>query len=47
MVRLDTQQVYDYDSIIQAKLVPGIRPVLLGKLVKNASGEYEIVKRAL
>lgn len=47
MVRLDTQQVYDYDSIIQAKLIPGIRPVLLGKLVKNDSGEYEIVKRVL
>ena len=47
MVRLDTQQVYDYDSIIQAKKIPGIRPVLLGKLVKNDRGEYEIVKRVL
>jgi hypothetical protein len=47
MLRIDTNQLYDYDSIIQAKKIPGIRPVLLGKLVKNDRGEYEIVKRVL
>jgi hypothetical protein len=44
MLRMDTRQVYDYDSVIQAKQTPGIRPILLGKLVKNSNGEYEIVK---
>jgi hypothetical protein len=44
MLRMDTKQVYDYDSVIQAKQVPGVRPILLGKLVKNTRGEYEIVK---
>jgi hypothetical protein len=44
MLRIDTYQVYDYDSVIQAKRVPGVRPILLGKLVKNSKGEYEIVK---
>jgi hypothetical protein len=41
---MDTKQVYDYDSVMQAKQIPGVRPVLLGKLVKNSKGEYEIVK---
>ena len=44
MLRMDTKQVYDYDSVIQAKQVPGIRPILIGKLVKNVRGDYEIVK---
>jgi hypothetical protein len=44
MLRMDTYQVYDHDSVIQAKRVPGVRPILLGKLVKNSRGEYEIVK---
>ena len=44
MLRMDTKQVYDYDSVIQAKEVPGVRPILIGKLVKNSRGEYEIVK---
>jgi len=44
MLRMDTKQVYDYDSVIQAKEIPGVRPILIGKLVKNARGEYEIVK---
>jgi hypothetical protein len=44
MLRMDTKQVYDYDSVIQAKQTPGVRPILLGKLVKNSRGEYEIVK---
>jgi chemotaxis protein histidine kinase CheA len=44
MLRMDTRQVYDYDSVIQAKEVPGVRPILIGKLVKNEKNEYEIVK---
>jgi len=44
MLRMDTKQVYDYDSVIQAKQVPGVRPILIGKLVKNNRGDYEIVK---
>lgn len=47
MLRMDTKQVYDYDSVIQAKQVPGVRPILLGKLVKNSRGEYEIVKEKI
>ena len=44
MLRMDTRQVYDYDSVIQAKQTPGVRPILIGKLVKLSSGEYEIIK---
>ena len=44
MLRMDTKQVYDYDSVIQSKQVPGFRPILIGKLVKNSREEYEIVK---
>ena len=44
MLRMDTRQVYDYDSVIQAKQLPGVRPILIGKLVKNSRGDYEIVK---
>jgi Helicase conserved C-terminal domain/Type III restriction enzyme, res subunit len=44
MLRMDTKQVYDYESVIQAKEIPGVRPILLGKLVKNSRGEYEIVR---
>ena len=44
MLRMDTRQVYDYNSVIQAKEVPGVRPILIGKLVKNSRGDYEIVK---
>jgi len=47
MLRMDTKQVYDYDSVIQAKQTPGVRPILLGKLVKNSRGEYEIVKEKI
>ena len=47
MLRMDTKQVYDYDSVIQAKEVPGVRPILLGKLVKNPNGEYEIVREKI
>jgi hypothetical protein len=39
--------LYDYDSIIQAIKIPGIRPILLGKLAKNEDGEYQIVKRKI
>ena len=44
MLRMDTKQVYDYDSVIRAKEIPGVRPILIGKLIKNANGNYEIVK---
>jgi hypothetical protein len=47
MLRLDTNDLYDYDSIIQAIKIPGIRPILLGKLAKNEDGEYQIVKRKI
>ena len=47
MLRTETNEVYDYDSIIQAKKIPGIRPILLGKLVQNEEGEYEILKRKI
>jgi hypothetical protein len=47
MLRLDNDNIYDYDSVIQAKRIPGIRPILLGKLAKNKKGEYEIIKRKL
>jgi hypothetical protein len=44
MLRQDTYQVYDYDSVIQAKKTPGVAPILLGKLVKTREGNYEIVR---
>ena len=44
MLRMDTKQVYDYDSVIQAKEVPGVRPILIGRLVRNSKGDMEIVK---
>ena len=48
MLRMDTKQVYDYDSVIQAKKTPGVRPILIGKLVKNKNGvDYEIVKERI
>jgi hypothetical protein len=43
MLRMDTYQVYDYDSVIQAKQVPGVNPILIGKLVKR-DGVWEIMK---
>jgi hypothetical protein len=43
MLRVDTNQVYDYDSVIQAKRIPGIRPQLIGNLVGNERIGYEIV----
>jgi hypothetical protein len=47
MLRVDTNQIYDYESVIQAQKIPGVRPILIGKLVKNASGKYEIVKERI
>jgi hypothetical protein len=44
MLRIDTKQVYDYDSVMQAKQIRGVMPILIGKLVKKSTGEYEIVK---
>jgi hypothetical protein len=44
ILRVDTNQVYDYDSVIRAKEIPGVHPILLGKLVKNERGEYQIIK---
>ena len=47
MLRMDTNQVYDYDSVIQAMQTPGIRPILLGKLVKDSKGDLDIVKERI
>ena len=47
MLRLDNNKLYDYDSIIQAKQIPGIKPILLGQLAMNDNGEYEIIKKKL
>jgi hypothetical protein len=47
MLRMDTRQVYDYDSVIQAKQTPGIRPILLGKLVKDSTGKLDIVNERI
>jgi hypothetical protein len=44
MLRMDTQQVYDYESVLQAQKIPGFRPTLLGKLTKSRSGDYEIIR---
>jgi len=44
MMRVDNNQIYDYESVMQALRVPGVRPVLLGKLVKNREGNFEIVR---
>jgi hypothetical protein len=43
MLRLDTKQVYDYESVIQSKKIPGINPILIGRLVLD-NGEYAIIK---
>jgi hypothetical protein len=40
--RMDTDQLYDYDSVMQARRIPGVQPRLIGKLVKR-DGKYEIV----
>jgi chemotaxis protein histidine kinase CheA len=47
VLRKDTNQVYDYESVIRAKQIPGVRPLLIGKLVKNTNGEFQIVKETV
>ena len=47
ILRKDTYHVYDYDSVMQAKQIPGTVPILIGKLVKNREGVWEIVKERL
>ena len=47
MLREDTQQVYDYESVMQARKIPGFAPILLGKMVKRSNGDLEIVKERL
>jgi len=44
---MDTKQIYDYDSVIQAKQIPGVRPILLGKLVKTQKGDYKILREKI
>jgi hypothetical protein len=44
MQRLNTNMIYDYDSVIQAKKVPGVRPIFIGRLVGDDRNGYEIVK---
>jgi len=43
ILRLDTNQVYDFDSITRARQGIGA-PQLLGKLIKNRDGNYEILR---
>jgi hypothetical protein len=44
MLRVDTYQVYDYESVLQAKRIPGFRPQLIGNLVGDKTRGYEIVQ---
>lgn len=44
VLRKETQQVYDYESVQLARTDPRAQPILLGKLVKNEEGVYEIVR---
>jgi hypothetical protein len=46
-LRMDTHQVYDYESVIRAKEMPGVKPILIGKLIRNERGEAQIVKEKL
>jgi len=43
MLRVDNNQVYDYESVLQAKRIPGVRPILIGRLVRDPRNGYEIV----
>ena len=43
VLREETKQVYDYESYMQAKQVPGVQPILLGTLEKK-DGKYRIIK---
>jgi len=47
VLRMDTREVYDYDSVIRAKQIPGVKPIKIGKLTKNSKGDYEIVKEKI
>jgi hypothetical protein len=38
-LRADTGEVYDYDSYIQARKTPGVKPVLVGKLTVGKDGK--------
>ena len=38
-LRADTGEVYDYDSYIQARKTPGVKPVLVGKLTIGKDGK--------
>ena len=38
--RAETKQLYDYDSYIQAKKVPGVVPILIGELVTDGNKQY-------
>jgi hypothetical protein len=44
ILRMDTREVYDYESVIRAKQIPGVRPIKIGKLTKTPKGDYQIVK---
>ena len=35
--RTDNKQIYDYESYLQAKKIPGVRPILIGELVTQGS----------
>ena len=35
ILRVDTNQLYDYDSVMQARAMPGVNPILLGRLVNG------------
>jgi hypothetical protein len=45
VLRKDTNQVYDYDSVIEAKKIPGVKPLLLGKLVKRGRDDVEFIRQ--
>tara|TARA_B110001469_G_scaffold127780_1_gene150475 strand:- start:4787 stop:6094 length:1308 start_codon:yes stop_codon:yes gene_type:complete len=38
----DTQELYDYDTYKQAMAIPGIEPTLVGKLIKNKDGGFNV-----
>jgi len=44
ILRTDTNQVYDYDSVIQAKKIPGVKPLLVGKIIKHGPKNFEFIK---
>jgi hypothetical protein len=47
VLRMDTREVYDYESVIRAKQIPGVRPIKIGKLTKTPKGDYQIVKESI